>query len=66
MPAFGTAAVDDHDLNSLVRYVRYLKNPENRGGHPLWHLGPVAEGFVAWAFAMVLLIVATRWIGDRT
>src|SRR5262249_39703409 len=32
MPAFGTAAVDDHDLNSLVRYVRYLKNPENRGG----------------------------------
>jgi ubiquinol-cytochrome c reductase cytochrome c subunit len=66
MPAFGTAAIPDSDLNSLVRYVRYLDHPTNRGGHPLWYLGPVAEGFVAWAFAMVLLIVATRWIGDRT
>jgi ubiquinol-cytochrome c reductase cytochrome c subunit len=66
MPAFGTAAIPDSDLNSLVRYVRYLDHPEDHGGNPLWHLGPVAEGFIAWAFAMALLIVATRWIGDRT
>ena len=66
MPAFGTAAIDQHDLDSLVRYVRYLDHPRDRGGQRLWHLGPVAEGFVAWVFAMALLIVATRWIGDRT
>ena len=44
MPAFGAAALDDRQLASLVSYVRYLRHPEDRGGQPLWHLGPVVEG----------------------
>jgi len=66
MPAFGTAAISDDDLNALVRYVKYLDDPKDRGGNGLWHLGPVAEGFFAWIIPMALLIIATRWIGDRT
>jgi len=65
MPAFGHAAIDDRQLDQLAAYVRYLANPEDRGGNPLWHLGPFAEGFIAWAIAMTFLLFTIRWIGER-
>jgi hypothetical protein len=65
MPAFGSAAIDDHQLDQLAAYVRYLANPEDRGGNPLWHLGPFAEGFVAWTVGMIILLLTIRWIGER-
>ena len=66
MPAFGHAAVDDEQLQSLVRYVRYLDHADDRGGAPLWHLGPLAEGAVAVFVGLGLLVVAVRWIGTRS
>jgi ubiquinol-cytochrome c reductase cytochrome c subunit len=65
MPAFGLAALSDSDLQSVVAYVSYLDHPKNRGGNPLWHLGPVAEGGVAWLIGMVVLLLVVRWIGER-
>jgi ubiquinol-cytochrome c reductase cytochrome c subunit len=65
MPAFGHAAMDDRQLDQLAEYVRYLANPEDRGGDPLWHLGPFAEGFIAWAIGMTFLLLTIRWIGER-
>jgi len=65
MPAFGDAAIDGRQLDQLVVYVRYLAHPEDRGGDPLWHLGPVAEGLAAWAIAMTVLLLTIRWIGER-
>jgi ubiquinol-cytochrome c reductase cytochrome c subunit len=65
MPAFGRAALDDPQLASVVAYVRYLAKPNDRGGEPLWHLGPMAEGAVAWTIGLGLLILATLWIGER-
>lgn len=66
MPAFGTAAMTDTQLQSLGRYVQYLDHPDDRGGAPLWHLGPFAEGAVAIFLGLALLVVAVRWIGTRT
>jgi ubiquinol-cytochrome c reductase cytochrome c subunit len=66
MPGFGFAAISEQDLNSVVAYVRYLDHPKDRGGQPFWHLGPVAEGGVAWLIGMTLLVLATRWIGERS
>jgi ubiquinol-cytochrome c reductase cytochrome c subunit len=66
MPAFGQAAVSNQQLQSLVRYVRYLDHTDDRGGDPLWHLGPLAEGAVAVVVGLGLLIVAVRLIGTRT
>jgi ubiquinol-cytochrome c reductase cytochrome c subunit len=65
MPAFGHAAIDDRQLDQLVAYVHYLAHPEDRGGNPLWHLGPFAEGFVAWTIGMTVLLLTIRWIGER-
>jgi len=65
MPAFGPAAIDDRQLDQLAAYVRYLGHPQDRGGEPLWHLGPFAEGFVAWAVGMTFMLLTIRWIGER-
>ncbi|HEY3833153.1 MAG TPA: c-type cytochrome [Acidimicrobiia bacterium] len=65
MPVFGKAAVPDSTLNDVVAYVRYLDHPSNRGGSPLWYLGPVAEGAVAIILGLGLLLVVIRWIGTR-
>jgi ubiquinol-cytochrome c reductase cytochrome c subunit len=64
MPAFGTAAIPDSDLAGLVAYVLTLDHPADRGGTPLNHVGPLAEGAVAMA-ALGALLVAARWIGAR-
>jgi ubiquinol-cytochrome c reductase cytochrome c subunit len=66
MPAFGRAALTHEQLQSLVRYVRYLDHPEDEGGAPLWHLGPLAEGAIAVFVGLGLLVVAVRWIGTRS
>jgi len=65
MPAFGRAALSDAQLNDLVAYVRELDHARDRGGNPLWHLGPFAEGLIALGLCLPLLLATTRWIGDR-
>ncbi|MDP9071093.1 MAG: c-type cytochrome [Actinomycetota bacterium] len=65
MPTFGEEVLSDEQVNSIVRYVEYLRNPENRGGQSLWHLGPLPEGLIAWVVGMGLLILAVVWIGER-
>ena len=65
MPAFGSAALDDRQLATVVAYVRSLRHPRDRGGLSLWHLGPLPEGAVAWIIGIGLLVLATQWIGER-
>ena len=66
MPAFGNAALTPSQLDSVVRYVRYLDRPDDRGGLALWHLGPLAEGAIAVFLGLGALLIASRWIGTRT
>ena len=65
MPVFGVAAVPADQLDDVVAYVRYLHHPTDRGGQPLWFLGPVAEGAVAIILGLGVLLLASRWIGSR-
>ena len=65
MPVFAPELITDSDVNSLVRYVRYLQDPVDAGGLPLGRVGPVAEGFVGWTFGLGILIVFIRWIGTK-
>ncbi len=66
MPAFGEAALSDEELNDVVAYVDYLARPQDRGGEPLWHLGPLIEGLVAWVFGLGALVLLALWIGKPT
>lgn len=63
MPAFGEAALGDDELNDVVAYVDYLNHPNDRGGLPLWHLGPLIEGLAGWVLGMGILVLLGLWIG---
>ena len=65
MPVFGSDTLDDHEADSVVRYVSYLHRPDDRGGHGLGHLGPIPEGLVAGIFGLGGVALITRWIERR-
>ena len=65
MPEFGSDVISDHELNDIVRYVRYLRHPATPGGAALGGAGPIPEGIVAWVFGIGAAVLATFWIGRR-
>ncbi|MEA2828237.1 MAG: ubiquinol-cytochrome c reductase cytochrome c subunit [Actinomycetota bacterium] len=65
MPVFGPDTFDDHEVDSIVRYVVYLRDPRDEGGIDLGHLGPLSEGMVAWAVGLLGVLLAARWIGTQ-
>ena len=65
MPGYGEEVINEEQLNSVVKYVLYLREPQDRGGNGLWHLGPFAEGLIAWVVGIGVLILAVLWIGER-
>ena len=65
MPVFGPDTFDDQEVDSVVRYVLYLRDPDDAGGLDLGHLGPLSEGLVAWAVGLLGVLLAARWIGTR-
>jgi ubiquinol-cytochrome c reductase cytochrome c subunit len=66
MPTFGQAALTDEQLADVIAYIRVLDHADNRGGSPLWHAGPLAEGAVAIVIGLGALLIVTRLIGTRT
>lgn len=66
MPVFGADTFTSKEVDSIVRYVVYLQKPNDRGGTPLEHVGPVTEGAVGWILGLGVLLVVVRWIGTRT
>ncbi len=65
MPRFGPSTLSDQQVADLVKYVNYLKNPIDRGGIALGHVGPVTEGFVGILVGLGSLMLAGLWIGGR-
>jgi len=63
MPAFGTKTFTDAQVDSIIRYVLFIRSGQNRGGADLGRVGPVAEGAVAWIVGLGALLVFARWIG---
>jgi ubiquinol-cytochrome c reductase cytochrome c subunit len=61
MPVFGPDVVSDDELDSLVRYVLQLDEPDSPGGIRL-PAGPVAEGFVALLVGLGGLMLVARWV----
>jgi ubiquinol-cytochrome c reductase cytochrome c subunit len=66
MPIFDSTSISQPELDSLVRYVLYLRHPEDKGGQPLNRAGPLIEGFVAIVVGLGVLVIVTRFIGTRT
>jgi ubiquinol-cytochrome c reductase cytochrome c subunit len=65
MPKFSRRQITDSELNSIIAYVEASKDPEDRGGWGIGHIGPVPEGLVAWAVAGIALVGLCVLIGER-
>ena len=65
MPRFSEKAISDAQLDSIIRYVEYAKNPDDRGGWAIGHLGPIPEGMVTWFLAATALVALCMVIGKR-
>jgi ubiquinol-cytochrome c reductase cytochrome c subunit len=65
MPTFSRNQISPHELDSIIRYVEYTKNPDDRGGWAIGHLGPLPEGLVTWFIAALALVVTCLMIGKR-
>ncbi len=66
MPVFGPDTLTNRQVNSIVRYVDYLRDPDNPGGAPLGLVGPITEGLVAIVLGLGFLMLVTRWIEPRS
>ena len=65
MPKFSHRDLTDRQLDSIVRYVEFTKNPARPGGWGLGYLGPVPEGLVTWFIAIPALILLCLLLGRR-
>jgi ubiquinol-cytochrome c reductase cytochrome c subunit len=65
MPKFSKKAISDRQLDSIVRYVEYTKDPRRPGGWGLGYIGPVPEGLVTWFLAIPALLALCLILGRR-
>ncbi|MHB1446168.1 MAG: cytochrome bc1 complex diheme cytochrome c subunit [Acidimicrobiales bacterium] len=65
MPRFSVAQLSSQNEADIIKYVKYITHPQDRGGFNLGHVGPTTEGFVGIVFGVGLLMLAAFWIGDR-
>ncbi len=65
MPKFSERDLSDAELNSIIAYVTYAKDPDDAGGWGINHLGPYPEGMVTWLIAVPVLLVVCLAIGKR-
>lgn len=65
MPHFDAQQIDQHDLDSIARYVLWTRHPDDAGGWGIYNIGPIPEGIVAWFVALLALLIVARLIGER-
>jgi ubiquinol-cytochrome c reductase cytochrome c subunit len=65
MPRFDYKLIDQHQLDSIARYVLYAQHPADLGGWGIYNIGPIPEGIAAWFLALVALLIVARLIGER-
>jgi ubiquinol-cytochrome c reductase cytochrome c subunit len=65
MPHFDYRQIDQHQLDSISRYVLWTQHPDNAGGWSIGNIGPIPEGMVAWFLALAAMVLVARLIGER-
>lgn len=69
MPRFAPQVLSDRDVDDIAAYIEVARtqpdepNGIDSGGFPLAHVGPVAEGIVAWFIGLGALVLFVRRIG---
>jgi ubiquinol-cytochrome c reductase cytochrome c subunit len=66
MPKFSDRQLTPQEKQNIIAYITSVQNGNNDpGGDGLGGLGPVSEGFIAWAVGIAALVGLTLWIGAK-
>jgi ubiquinol-cytochrome c reductase cytochrome c subunit len=65
MPAFGDHTLSQADIDSLARYLLWIRDNGSEGGLQMGRVGAVAEGLVAVVVGLGLLILVLRLTGSK-
>jgi ubiquinol-cytochrome c reductase cytochrome c subunit len=65
MPRFGPETLSQEDVDSLARYLLWMRDHGDEGGVALGRVGPVAEGLIAVVIGLGLLVLVIRLTGSR-
>ena len=65
MPRFGPETLDQRDVDSIARYLVWIRSNADEGGLQLGRVGAVAEGLVAVVIGLGLLILVLRLTGSK-
>jgi len=65
MPRFGDGELSDAQVAAVARYVVSTREPDDRGGWGIGHIGPVPEGLVAWLIGLTAMLGIARLLGER-
>ena len=66
MPRFGTQTLSDDDVNSLARYLLWIRDNGKEGGLQLGRVGAVAEGLMAVVIGLGVMLLVIRLTGSTT
>lgn len=66
MPRFDPDNISAQDVNSISRYLIWVRTHGNEGGVSLGRVGPIAEGLAAFVVGLGLLILVLRLTGSKT
>jgi ubiquinol-cytochrome c reductase cytochrome c subunit len=65
MPPFDERRLAPAELDDIAAYLRLTRQPDDRGGWGIGHLGPVPEGLITWVLAVAALLGVARLLGER-
>jgi quinol---cytochrome-c reductase cytochrome c subunit len=65
MPEFSQQSISDKQLDSIVKYVLYARQPQDLGGWSLGDIGPIPEGLVTWFLGATVLVAMCIVLGRR-
>ena len=65
MPKFSDATLPPAEKRAVIKYIEFLRQPDNPGGLDLGRLGPVSEGLFGWVGGFGILVAIAIWIGVK-
>ena len=66
MPRFGENDLSRRDVDSIARYLEWVRDNGDEGGFQLGRVGAVAEGLIALTIGLGLLVLVIRVTGSKT
>ncbi|MEX0990126.1 MAG: c-type cytochrome [Actinomycetota bacterium] len=65
MPPFSEETYTPHEVDSIVRYVDFLRDSDDPGGFGLGRIGPVTEGLAAFVVGLGIILLVIRLTGTK-